>query len=56
MSWLGWNSLNGINNDFPAKLARSCETATPDDRLVPAVLAARAQAVARANLTMPARK
>ncbi|MEA7520166.1 TolC family protein, partial [Salmonella enterica subsp. enterica serovar Virginia] len=33
MSWLGWNSLNGINNDFPAKLARSCETATPDDRL-----------------------
>ncbi|EBO6834692.1 type I secretion protein TolC, partial [Salmonella enterica] len=32
MSWLGWNSLNGINNDFPAKLARSCETATPDDR------------------------
>ncbi len=51
MSWLGWNSLNGINNDFPAKLARSCETATPDDRLVPAVLAAWAQAnVARANL------
>ncbi|SUH07655.1 type I secretion protein [Salmonella enterica subsp. enterica] len=34
-----------------AKLARSCETATPDDRLVPAVLAAWAQAnVARANL------
>lgn len=51
MSWLGWNSLNGINNDFPAKLARSCETATPEDRLVPAVLAAWAQAnVARANL------
>ncbi|ECI8072808.1 type I secretion protein TolC [Salmonella enterica subsp. enterica] len=51
MSWLGWNSLNSINNDFPAKLARSCETATPDDRLVPAVLAAWAQAnVARANL------
>ena len=51
MSFLGWNSLNAISNDFPQKLARSCDVAEPDDRLVPAVLAAWAQAnVARANL------
>lgn len=51
MSMLGWNSLNAISNDFPHKLDGSCEQAKPDDRLVPAVLAARAQAnVAQANL------
>ena len=51
MSFLGWNSLNAISNDFPQKLARSCDVAEPDDRLVPAVLAAWAQAnVAQANL------
>ncbi|POT56298.1 type I secretion protein TolC [Citrobacter amalonaticus] len=51
MSWLGWNSLNGISNAFPAKLDSSCDIAKPDDRLVPAVLAAWAQAnVAQANL------
>ena len=42
MSFLGWNSLNSISNEFPVK---------PDDKLVPAVLAAWAQAnVAQANL------
>ena len=51
MSFLGWNSLNAISNDFPQKLARSCDIAEPDDRLVPSVLAAWAQAnVAQANL------
>lgn len=51
MSMLGWNSLNAISNDFPHKLDGSCEQAKPDDRLVPAVLAAWAQAnVAQANL------
>ncbi|HFZ8996760.1 TPA: TolC family outer membrane protein [Citrobacter freundii] len=51
MTWLGWKSLNAISNEFPQKLNKSCELAQPDDRLVPAVLAARAQAnVAQANL------
>ncbi|WP_115627540.1 TolC family outer membrane protein [Buttiauxella agrestis] len=50
-SWLGWNNLNGISNEFPDKLAKSCDIAKPDDRLVPAVLASWAQAsVAQANL------
>jgi adhesin transport system outer membrane protein len=38
MSFLGWNSLNAISNDFPQKLARSCDIAEPDDRLVPRCL------------------
>lgn len=51
MSWLGWNNLNAISNDFPDKLGKSCDVAKPDDRLVPAVLASWAQAnVAQANL------
>lgn len=51
MSLLGWDSLNAVSNDFPQSLARSCDIAEPDDRLVPSVLAARAQAnVAQANL------
>lgn len=51
MSYLGWNSLNGISNEFPAKLDSSCDVVKPEDKLVPAVLAARAQAnVAQANL------
>ncbi|TDX17570.1 MULTISPECIES: TolC family outer membrane protein [Buttiauxella] len=51
MSWLGWNNLNGISNDFPNKLTKSCDIDKPDDRLVPAVLASWAQAsVAQANL------
>ncbi|KFD23576.1 TolC family outer membrane protein [Yokenella regensburgei] len=51
MSWLGWDNLNGISNDFPDKFNKSCDIAKPDDRLVPAVLASWAQAnVAKANL------
>ena len=51
MSWLGWNSLNGISNDFPSKLTKSCDIEKPDDRLVPAVLASWAKAsIAQANL------
>jgi len=51
MSWLGWKNLNGISNDFPDKLAQSCNISQPDDRLVPSVLAAWAQSnVAQANL------
>ncbi|MNI60074.1 outer membrane channel protein [compost metagenome] len=51
MSFLGWNSLNGVSNAFPVKLDSSCDITKPDDRLVPAVLAAWAQAnVAQANL------
>lgn len=50
-TWLGWKNLNAISNEFPAMLNRSCEQATPDDKLVPSVLAAWAQAnVAQANL------
>ncbi|MEG1211498.1 MAG: TolC family outer membrane protein [Leclercia sp.] len=51
MSNLGWSNLNAVSNAFPEKLARSCDIAEPDDRLVPAVLASWAQAnVAQANL------
>ncbi len=51
MSLLGWDSLNAVSNDFPQSLARSCDIAKPDNRLVPSVLAAWAQAnVAQANL------
>ena len=47
MSFLGWNTLNEVGNDFPQKLARSCDIAEPDDRLVPAVLAARRRRTSR---------
>jgi adhesin transport system outer membrane protein len=51
MSNLGWKTLNTISNDFPDNMKRSCDVAEPDDRLVPAVLSAWAQAnVAQANL------
>lgn len=51
MTYLGWNNLNDISNDFPESFSRSCDVAEPDDRLVPSVLAAWAQAnVAQANL------
>ncbi|WP_330985158.1 MULTISPECIES: TolC family outer membrane protein [Enterobacterales] len=51
MTLLGWNSLNGVSTEFPAKLEQSCMMAKPDDRLVPSVLAAWAQAnAAQANL------
>ena len=44
MSMLGWDGLNAVSNEFPQSLARSCDIAEPDDRLVPSVLAAWAQA------------
>jgi adhesin transport system outer membrane protein len=47
MSFLGWNSLNSISNEFPVKLDSSCDVVKPDDKLVPAVLAAWAQANVR---------
>lgn len=51
MSNLGWKTLNTVSNDFPDNMKRSCDVAEPDDRLVPAVLSAWAQAnVAQANL------
>ena len=51
MSYLGWDNLNTISNDFPDNITRSCDIAEPDDRLVPAVISAWAQAnVAQANL------
>lgn len=51
MSQLGWTSLNKISRDFPQTLNNSCDVAKSDDRLVPAVLAAWAEAnVAQANL------
>lgn len=51
MSLVGWNSLNGVSPEFPAKLEQSCMMAKPDDHLVPSVLAAWAQAnAAKANL------
>ncbi|KFC06545.1 hypothetical protein GTGU_02469 [Trabulsiella guamensis ATCC 49490] len=51
MSWLGWDNLNAISDEFPQKLGKSCDISQPDDRLVPSVLAAWAQAnVAKANL------
>ena len=52
MSYLGWNSLNGISNEFPAKLDSSCDVVKPEDKLVPAVPGGtrRKQNVAQANL------
>lgn len=51
MSFVGWDTLNNVSNDFPDSLKRSCDAPEPDDRLVPAVLASWAQAnVAQANL------
>lgn len=51
MAQLGWNSLNGVSTEFPAKLEQSCLLAKPEDKLVPAVLASWAQAnAAQANL------
>jgi len=51
MTMLGWNTLNGISTEFPVKLEQSCMMAKPEDRLVPSVLAAWAQAsAAQANL------
>jgi len=51
MTYLGWRNLHEVSDAFPQKLNSSCDIAEPDDRLVPAVLAAWAQAnIAQANL------
>ncbi|BDH47486.1 TolC family type I secretion outer membrane protein [Salmonella enterica subsp. enterica serovar Choleraesuis] len=43
ITYLGWNSIGRVSNEFPASLGKSCSVADIDDQLVPAVLAARAQ-------------
>lgn len=43
-TWLGWQSVGDISNDFPSGLLNACQTDKVDDRLVPSVLAAWAQA------------
>ncbi|WP_370569525.1 TolC family outer membrane protein [Erwinia sp. S38] len=43
-TYLGWKAVNKVTNDFPAKLTKACEVTQVDDRLIPSVLAAWAQA------------
>ncbi|WP_428978771.1 TolC family outer membrane protein [Brenneria tiliae] len=43
-SRLGWERIQQVSDDFPPGLSRACEAGEPDDRLIPAVLAAYAQA------------
>ncbi|RLM28291.1 type I secretion protein TolC [Brenneria alni] len=43
-SRLGWERIQGVNDDFPNSLRQACEGSEPDDRLIPAVLAAYARA------------
>jgi len=43
-TYLGWPLVKKVSDDFPASLARSCDAAKSDDRTIPAVLAAWAQA------------
>ncbi|QCR10387.1 type I secretion protein TolC [Brenneria rubrifaciens] len=43
-SSLGWERIQQVSDDFPKSLQRACEVSEPDDRLIPAVLAAYAQA------------
>ncbi|WP_420802262.1 TolC family outer membrane protein [Trabulsiella odontotermitis] len=51
MTYLGWKNLNDVSSEYPETFNQSCDLAEPDDRLIPAVLAAWAQAnVAQANL------
>lgn len=42
-TYLGWNNIDRVSNDFPATLSQSCQRADINDQLVPSVLAARAQ-------------
>jgi len=42
-TYLGWDNIPQVSNEFPASLGKSCSVATVDDQLVPSVLAARAQ-------------
>lgn len=43
-TYLGWNAVNQVSNDFPKRFANACQVQQPDDRLIPSVLAAWAQA------------
>lgn len=43
-SRLGWERIQQVNHDFPSSLGKSCDVSQPDERLIPAVLAAYAQA------------
>lgn len=43
VTYLGWNNIASVSNEFPASLAKSCGVADINDQLVPSVLAARAR-------------
>nr|WP_249226282.1 TolC family outer membrane protein [Entomohabitans teleogrylli] len=43
-SYLGWQTVNRVSDDFPNRLTRACEATPTDDQPVPSVLAAWAQA------------
>jgi outer membrane protein, adhesin transport system len=43
-TYLGWPLVKKVSDAFPDNLTRSCDAAKADDRLIPAVLAAWAQA------------
>ncbi|WP_017348449.1 TolC family outer membrane protein [Pantoea sp. A4] len=43
-TYLGWPLVKKVSDDFPQKLMNSCQNLRNDDRLIPAVLAAWAQA------------
>lgn len=42
-TYLGWNKIDVVSNEFPQTLGKSCGVATVDDQLVPSVLEARAR-------------
>lgn len=41
---LGWERIQQVSSDFPTSLGKSCDVNQPNDQLIPAVLAAYAQA------------
>ena len=43
ITYLGWNSIGTVSNEFPTSLGKSCHVADINDQLVPSVLAARAR-------------
>lgn len=43
-TYLGWQAVNQVDDDFPAKFERACDTTDFNDQLIPSVLAAWAQA------------
>ncbi|MEQ6280016.1 TolC family outer membrane protein [Kluyvera cryocrescens] len=42
-TYVGWDKIARVSNEFPQTLGKSCSAASIDDQLVPSVLAARAQ-------------